>query len=431
MDKKRKNTLKFSIPFGKGNIKFKLPSSNFFEVKDRKNMEALENTEEAIFNSLNNPIGVPSLKDIASMKKSVCIVTTDITRSIPYKVILQPILKILHDSNIKKENIKFLVGIGTHRPNSMDELRDFLGEEIVDNYQVINHDAFDNMINVEIGQINNGKKVKINKNFIEADLRIVTGLIRPHTWAGFSGGSKGICPGISSLETIKITHCPQTCREYKGGTFENNMFHDLTVKIGSMARVDFLCNVVLNEDKKIAGVFSGDLIKAHEKGVFLCKKFTHLTYSDYADIVIVSNGGYPYDSNLVSEMAGMVSCINILKENGVLILAAECSEESGDQDIFKELFKFKDFDDFYKKTINICEYERRSQWYAELTFKMAKRNTIYMYSPGLKDFYFPHHIMKKINSIEEGVDLALKKCGSNAKISILKEASLVSTSVST
>lgn len=249
---------KFNIPFGNEEVTVTVPYPNYVKPEKKASIRPVPNPENEINRSLMNPIGTVPLKEMSSGKKNACIVISDITRNIPYRIILPPILKVLDVAGVEKKNIKLLVAIGSHRVNTEKELRLMVGDDIFKEYNIITHDCLDDSVNVEIGRTKDGNKIKINRNFIDSDLKILTGGIVPHGWAGFSGGPKSIiCPGIASAETIKVTHSPRILNDpsVQNRVLEGNIFYEITADIGSKAKVDFIVNAVLNENKDIIGVF--------------------------------------------------------------------------------------------------------------------------------------------------------------------------------
>ena len=232
------------IRYGKSEIEVDVPAQNLFGILQMKNALPIENPLKDIEEKLENPIKSKRLSEIAKGKNSACIVISDITRPVPNKLILPPILAVLEKQGIDREKIVILIATGIHRPNQGDELIELLGEEIARRYKIVNHFSQRPETHSYLGKTSNGTPVYLDKTYLEADLKILTGLIEPHLMAGYSGGRKAICPGISSIETMKVMHGPVILEDPKAhpGILEGNPFHQEATEIAQMAGVDFIVN---------------------------------------------------------------------------------------------------------------------------------------------------------------------------------------------
>ena len=419
------------IPFGKSNTEVKIPEKNFFQSLEIPDIQKLDDVDKAIKESLTHPINSPMLEKIAEGKKSVCIIVFDITRNVPNREILSNILIILENAGIQKKDIKLLIATGTHRPNTNEELELMLGKEIAVQYQVINHNCHDNEINKEIGRTRSGFPIKINKHLLEADLKILTGTIEQHVWAGFGGGCKGICPGVASFDTIMATHNPSMLDDHTigCGILEGNRFYETITEIARFVKPDFMCNAVLDKYKNPIGFFSGDPIDAHKKGCEFCAGLITLSYDDYADIVIAGSGGYPLDLTLYQTVKAMIQSRKIVKKGGNIIIAGECSEGIGNKEFRDQLFLFPNMDLFIEK-IYEDEYRVIDQWQVQELVKTIKVAKVMVYSPLMRDEDFPCHALTRVSSVEEGIKIGTERSGKDSKISVLKDAPFVIPRVS-
>lgn len=415
-----------SISYGKNMLKIKIPKANFFESLEMKSSKSIVNIEESLEKSLDNPIESKKIEEIAYTKKSVCIVVSDITRKVPNKIILDKLLQKLKNCKIKKENIKIIIATGSHRKNTKDEQAQILSGEIVENYTIYNHDCLEEGLNTNIGRTKNGGYVSINKHFVESDIKILTGVIQPHHWAGFSGGYKSICPGIASFDTIMLTHNPEILGHEKttSGLISGNLFYEKTLEIGQMANPDFICNAVLDKEKNPIAFFSGNPFFAHSTGAEFCGKIVKLNYSNYAEIVIADGGGYPSDSILYQTVKAIHHAAKILKKGGTLILAAECIEGIGSDIFKKQLFEILNKEEYLKKLYSRKNYEL-DQWQLQEIISAATKGSILIYCTGINSKDFPFNLFEKIETIEEGIQKGLKKTGINSKISIIKDCPFV------
>jgi nickel-dependent lactate racemase len=281
--------------------------------------------------SLEDPIGTPSLSQILKAKGkpagdlSVCIATSDITRPVPYKAeggILDPLLEILHGCGVRRENVTLLVGTGTHRPSTLKEKIDMFGERVAAAYRIVDHDCEDESMLKCIGRTNGGTEIVINRHFVEADVRIATGLVESHFLAGASAGRKAICPALASRRTIERFHSAHfnSSPMATNLVLEGNPCHEEALEIARKAGVDFIVNTVLNRRLELIGVFSGDLEKAHEEAVELVRRVVAIPVGQEYDIVL-THGGY-VGINHYQNAKAACNALPVVRKDGFVILAA-------------------------------------------------------------------------------------------------------------
>jgi nickel-dependent lactate racemase len=281
--------------------------------------------------SLEDPIGAPPLPRILKAKGkparelSVCITTSDITRPVPYKAergILDPLLEILHGCGVSQEQVTLLVGTGTHRPSTPEEKIAMFGERVASAYRIIDHDCEDGTMLTTIGRTRSGTEIALNRHFVEADVRIATGLVESHFMAGVSAGRKAVCPALASRKTIERFHSARFLDSPKATNLvlEGNPCHEEALEIARMAGVDFVVNTVLNRRLELIGVFSGDLERSHEKAAELVRRVVAIPTGQEYDIVL-THGGY-VGINHYQNAKAACNALPIVRENGFIILAA-------------------------------------------------------------------------------------------------------------
>lgn len=334
------------LPYGYKNIEVNIPDSckiTMLEPKKRPDflpdfLKGVENEEEIVDAALENPIGLEKLESILNSQSTVAIVVDDITRPTPAKIILKPILKKLHDIGIEDNKIDIIFAYGSHRVHTKEEKEILLGSQILSKYRVHDHNAHEVSMLKEYGTTSRGTPVLINKIAALADLRILTGIIKPHCQAAYSGGGKSILPGIASIGTIIYDHNFDSVSKGLIGVVEGNPMRNDIEEAADKLGVSFILNVVLDSDKKIVAAVAGDMIKAHRVGCNILDSLCRFTVNKQMDIGIVSCGA-PFDINLYQAINGIVSLIKIktpvIKKNATIILAAECSEGLG-HSIFKK-----------------------------------------------------------------------------------------------
>ncbi|MEA2090461.1 MAG: nickel-dependent lactate racemase [Thermoproteota archaeon] len=329
------------LPYGKTEVCARIPTQNFFGSIKPKEKPGVPDVEAEINQALNKPIGTKRLHEIASAGNKVAIVVDDATRPAPSDLMVPPVLDELNRAGVKDEDVTIIFGCGTHRAVTPEEARKLLGEEVLNRVKVINHNcrAEDQ---VYVGKTETlGTKVYLNKVFVEADVKVLTGDVCLHYYAGYGGGRKSVLPAVSSLETIQHNHASLVHPKARTGVSEGNPVHEDMVEAARLAKVDFILNVVQNSKGEIVKAFAGDLEKAFNEGVKLVDEMCKVPIEQKADIVVVSSGGHPWDINLYQAYKGIDNALNAVKRGGVIILVAECKEGHGHDVFYDWMTKFK------------------------------------------------------------------------------------------
>ena len=409
--------MRVNMKYGRGEIGVDVPNPNLISVLASQEFPPIGNPEQAILDALETPTDSPALSEMAKNRKSATIVISDITRPVPNKLILPPMLRIIEEQGVPREEIRILIATGIHRPNEGDELLEMVGSQIMENYQIVNHFSQKQETLINLGQTQNGTPVLINRLYVESDLKVISALIEPHLMAGYSGGRKAICPGLASIETMKIMHGPQILEHPKAsvGILEGNPFHAEATEIALMAGVDFSLNVTINDRRQLTGVFAGDMVNAHLAGAKFAEKQTKATLPEPADVVIVSCAGYPLDTTFYQAIKGVLSAIEVVKEGGMVILVAECQEGIGSGPFTDLILKTKNLEQFVRNTYNPKNFVI-DQWQLEELAKAIRKANVYFYSDKIPYEQQQQLFVNPLKSPNEGVEIALKKYGKDAKI---------------
>ena len=409
--------MRVNMKYGRGEIGVDVPNPNLISVLASQEFPPIGNPEQAILDALETPIDSPALSEVAKNRKSATIVISDITRPVPNKLILPPMLRIIEEQGVPREEIRILIATGIHRPNEGDELLEMVGSHIIENYQIVNHFSQKQETLINLGQTQNGTPVLINRLYVESDLKVISALIEPHLMAGYSGGRKAICPGLASIETMKIMHGPQILEHPKAsvGILEGNPFHAEATEIALMAGVDFSLNVTINDRRQLTGVFAGDMVNAHLAGAKFAEKQTTATLPEPADVVIVSCAGYPLDATFYQAIKGVLSAIEVVKEGGMVILVAECQEGIGSGPFTDLILKTKNLEQFVRNTYNPKNFVI-DQWQLEELAKAIRKANVYFYSDKIPYEQQQQLFVNPLKSPNEGVEIALKRYGKDAKI---------------
>ncbi|MEM3565946.1 MAG: nickel-dependent lactate racemase [Candidatus Bathyarchaeia archaeon] len=353
-----------SFPFGKSRVGVKLPGRNL-RVLVPQDPPGLRDEDQEIQKALSKPIKSSFIREIVNPQNRVVLLVSDITRPVPNRKVVPPILRELRKASVSKDKITIIVATGMHRSNTREELKLMLGEEVLSKVRVVNHNAFDEEGLVYVGKTSKNTPLSINKLVFDADVKILTGYIEPHEFAGFTGGRKSILPGVSSIDTIDKNHGPAMLLHPKAriGILRGNPIHEDMVEAAKMVGVDFIINVVLNSKNKIVKAVAGDLIKAHLAGVKFYETYGKVEIGEPADIVIASSG-YPLDINLYQSVKSLVTAEAFVKENGVIILLAECIEGVGHYSFFECLKHsmspadmLKNIEKLVEKNVHIAELD--------------------------------------------------------------------------
>ncbi|MEK4300100.1 nickel-dependent lactate racemase [Oceanobacillus sp. FSL W8-0428] len=408
--------MKTDLLYGKNGISLDLPEDAL--LIEPTNLPKLENDKEAIRQALRNPIGSEPLKESVKSTDTVSIVISDITRPTPNHILVPLLIEELN--HVPLENFVIINGTGTHRDQTKEEFVQMLGSWVVDNIRIINNQCHDKNTLVNLGKSKFGCDVYLNKDYVESDFRIVTGFIEPHFFAGFSGGPKGIMPGIAGIETIMTFHNARMIGDPLStwGNMENNPVQDMTREINAMCKPDFMLNVTLNREKEITNVFAGELYQAHDEGCAYAKDHAMFRCDKRFDVVIASNSGYPLDQNLYQAVKGMSAAHKIVKEGGAIIVASECSDGLPDHGNYAKIFDMAESPQDLLDMINNPEFKMFDQWQVQKQAVIQVWADVYVYST-LSDEQITNTMLKPTHDIEQTLEELKEKHGDSMTVAVL------------
>lgn len=320
--------MKSSMMYGKVPLQVEIQQGRFLGEIKPVYKEKLLNPRLEILHALREPIGTKPLVELAKNKKRVAIVISDMTRPVQSKILLPPLLEELHQAGITREQIKILIALGIHRPLSSDEISVLVGEQIYLHYEVLNHDPNDT---IHLGITSKGTPLDINRHFVEADLRICTGNIDLHFFAGYAGGAKAVMPGLSTRKAISNNHKMQLDENSASGRMLGNPVREDIDEAGEIIGIDFILNVVQSEEKEIISICAGDFRLAHRTGCSIIDEMYKIPITEKADVVIASAGGYPKDVNLYQAQKALDNAYHAVKPGGTIFLLAQCPENYGEE----------------------------------------------------------------------------------------------------
>ena len=413
--------MKVNLAYGSGHLPIEVPDDNT-TIIEPAHIDGLLDEKAAVLDALQNPISSQPLLERISPDTKICIAFTDITRATPNNRIIPCLLEHLGGPN---DNITLLNQLGTHRPNTREELETMLTPEVVANYRVLNHEPENPKALVQVGTTADGTPALLNRHIVEADLRIITGFIEPHFFAGFSGGVKGIMPGCAGLETVMSNHGAKNIGDPQAtfGVTEGNPLWEELRDIALKAGPSFLLNVTLNEQRDITNVFAGDIIEAHKTGCAFVKKSAMQPVDQPFDIVVTTNSGYPLDLNLYQGVKGMSAGARVLKEGGTLILAAECREGVPDGSPLDDLLRSANSIEEILVMLSTPDFVRPEQWQAQIQALVQRRAEVLVRCE-LDDTTLRACHLAPCADINAEVTKRLAKLGADARLAVLPQGPL-------
>ncbi len=421
--------MKIHLSYGRRGLDFELPADLDAQILHLNTLPTLENPRQAVQNALDNPIGTLPLLELARGKKTACMVISDVTRPVPNPLILHPMLETLEKAGIARPNITILNATGLHRPNVGSELEEMIGADIAANYRVENHVAKNESEMTDLGEIAFGEGQRataaINSHYIQADLKITTGLIEPHFMAGYSGGRKLICPGIASAKTILQFHAPPMIGHphARAGNLVQNPIHAMSRAVAGVAGCDFICNVTLSESRQLTGVFAGDLDAAHQAGIAHVDRQTKVAVSPQ-EIVVTTSAGYPLDTTFYQCIKGMVGALPALKQGGSLIIACSLSEGIGGPEFSAMCFSLQSVAEFidriYSSPVQVDQWQLQ-----ELMLVLKHAGEVMIVSDGVSSENLGKFLLTPMPNVETALEAARQKHGLSAGAVVIPEGPYV------
>lgn len=404
------------LPYGKTEVCARIPTQNLLGSIEPKEKSSAPDPRAEVERALKEPIGSKRLSEIVKPEHKVAIVVDDATRPAPSRLLVLSILDEVNGAGVKDEQVTVIFGCGTHRAVTSDEAVRLLGEDVLNRVKAISHDCRAQDLVYAGTTQKHGNEVYLNRVFAEADVKILTGDIGFHYYAGYGGGRKSILPAVSGEETIKHNHAMILDSNAKTGILNGNPVHEDMVEAAKLAKVDFILNVVANSKGEIVKAFAGDLEQAFNEGVKLVDEMYRVSVDRKADIVIVSSGGSPADVNLFQAYKGVDSALEVVKRGGVIVLVAECPEGHGNQVFYDWMVKFSD--------IKAVEREIKRNFVlgghkAYYLLKALQNHQIILVS-SMPDYYAANIFkVKTARAVNDALNETFKIAGKNAKVWVM------------
>jgi nickel-dependent lactate racemase len=413
--------MRVTLAYGKTGLPLELPDPLNVTVVEPKFVPALADPAGAVRAALEAPIGSPPLREIVKPGMRVGVVFSDITRPAPNTLLLPAVLEVL--DAVPDVEVTLFNALGTHRPNTEAELRAMLGDGIFERRRIVQNDTFDPATQVRVGVTSKGHETWLNAELMRCDLKVLTGFIEPHLFAGFSGGGKAIMPGMAGQRTVLGNHDAVMVghpRAIWGATRGNPIWEEVREVAGQAGRL-FLLNVTLNRDKAVTGVFAGDLDRAHAAGCAFVKSSAMVAVGRPFDIVVTTNSGYPLDLNLYQSVKGLRAADPIVRPGGSIIIAASCWDGIPEHGLYgRILCESRDPQELLAK---ICApgFLEQDQWQAHVQALVQSKADVYVRSDGLTDDQIRGALLRPCRRVEETIAALLDRYGRGASICVMPE----------
>jgi nickel-dependent lactate racemase len=415
--------MEVKLAYGRRGLVIDMPDEWSARVIEPVHRPGLAEPASALTAALRSPIGTPPLRELVRRGMRVGVIFSDITRATPNRVLLPGVLDEL--SSLRPGDITLFNALGTHRRNTAEELRGMIGD-LVDHYEVIQNDAFDPGSQLRLGVSSRGHEVWINRALAGCDVKVLTGFIEPHFFAGFSGGGKAIMPGMAGQRTVLGNHDARMIGDPGatwGVTHGNPVWEEIT-EVARTVGGAFLCNVTLNRDREITGIFAGELEQAHAEGCAFARQTAMAPVERPFDIVVTSNGGYPLDLNLYQAVKGMSAAARVVKSGGAVIVAAECWDGIPEHGNYGALLRSAASPAEILRRVTEPGFLEQDQWQAQIQAQIQAYSEVHVFADGLTDEQICAAHLVPCRDVVQTVSLLRSRFGPSATVCVLPEGPL-------
>ncbi len=406
------------LPYGKESIEVTIPGEQVREIRPQF-IPGLPDEARAFKKAVADPIGSAPLRKLIAADDKVAVVIPDITRALPSERLLPWLFEEL--DYVPAENFTIVLGTGTHRQNTPDEIEAMLGKKVARQYLVVNHNGFDPSTLQEVGKREGGYPVLMNKNYTQADKRIIMGFIEPHFMAGFSGGCKAVFPGIADIASIQHYHRASVIQDPRStwGVLENNPTQEQIQRYGSLIPIDFCINVTLNHQQRITRFFCGNVSLAHQEGCRFAKSTAMVSCSRQYPVVITSNSGFPLDQNLYQSVKGMSAAAQIVAPGGLIIMAARCNDGFPNHGSFRQML-FDYTPKAFLEALRTPPFQKPDQWQNQLLSLILLKARVAVFSD-LDAGEVQRAHMEPIANVDAYIAKEIGQLGEDAPVAVLPE----------
>jgi nickel-dependent lactate racemase len=412
--------MRIRLDYGTEGLDVDLPEERV-TVIEPVHRPAVPDAQATLRAAIRSPLESPTLEQMARGKRRVAISVCDITRAQPRREMLKALFAEMPD--IRLADITILIATGTHRVNTQDELERMLGRDIVQSCRVINHDSRNPDALEYVGTTSTGVRVLLNREWLHADLRMTTGFVEPHFFAGFSGGPKMVAPGLAALETVMTLHDAKRIGHPNAtwGVTEGNPIHDDVREISQMVPPHFSVDVTLNRDQKITAAFAGALLAEHRVACAHAKQTAMRAVPLPFDVVLTTNSGYPLDQNLYQAVKGMSAAAKIVKSGGTIVCAAECRDGLPNHGSYGAVLASQPDPAALLDMINAPGYAAADQWQVQIQAQIQLKANVFVKTSGLGPDQVRAAHLSPTHDVAASVREALARAGRDATLCVLPQ----------
>jgi nickel-dependent lactate racemase len=418
-----------ALLYGRGGLDVRVPRGARATVIGKRPLPKIADPAGAVARALAQPIGAPPLAELVRHRSRACILICDVTRPVPNRLFLRPLIEAMLAAGMTRERIVVLVATGLHRPNEGDELAEVVGDPwVFDHARVENHFARDDDAHVDLGVTSSrGTPVKLDRRFVEADLRIATGLVEPHFMAGWSGGRKVIAPGIAHADTIRTFHSARFMEDPAATqcNLEGNPLHEEQLAIVRMLGEVHAVNTVIDEDRDLVHVTFGDVIESHLDAVRFVSESVRVPVGRRFRTIVTSAAGHPLDKTYYQTVKGMVTPLDILEPGGTLLVASSCSEGFGSEHFRASQARLCALGpEAFLQSLLAKRFADIDEWQTEMQLKPMRAGRIQLYTTGLAGGDRSLTGVEMVDSIDDALARAVAASG-DAEVAVVPEGPYV------
>jgi nickel-dependent lactate racemase len=408
-----------TLAYGTDGLGVELPDDAV--VVRSKEPAPLEDEWGAVRHSLRRPLTGTAVGDLVASGGSVAVVFPDLTRPMPNTTVLPPLLAELEEAGAGPDRVELLCATGTHRQATPEEMAALVGDDIVARYRIHDHDAADGG-HVRVGTVD-GVPVLIDRHYVEADVRIVTGFVEPHFFAGWSGGPKGVCPGLAATATILEAHSPARMADARSTWMvtDGNPVHEFVTAASALCPPDLSVDVTIDGGRRLTGVFTGALPDSHRAACASAVGSITESVEGRFEVVLATNGGYPLDRNLYQAVKGMAAAERVVTDDGIIVMAAACADGVPAEGAFSRILDGASSPGDLVRPDGPGEVDR---WQAQVLGRVLGRAEVWVYSDGLSDRAVRAGLMTPVHDLATAVRAALEQKGDRARLCVLPEGPL-------
>jgi nickel-dependent lactate racemase len=416
--------VRVQLAYGRHGTSVEVPEGA--EVVAPLNEPGLQDEAASVTAALRRPLAGPPLQELAAGARRIAVVFPDLTRPMPNRTVLPPLLAELARGGVPDSRITLLCATGTHRQATAAEMEELVGPEIVARYAIVDHDGTSED-HVGVGAVD-GTPVLLQREYVEADVRIITGFVEPHFFAGFSGGPKAVCPGLAANSTILEAHHPRRIADDRATfvTREGNPVHDFVRAAVALAPPHLSVDVAINRSRQVTSVFAGPLGAAHNAACAHVQSSAVRVVAAPFDLVVSTNGGYPLDRNLYQAVKGMAAAERIVRPGGCIVMAADCEDGVPAGGAFARLLADARTP---ADLIGVSGAPELDRWQAQVLGRVLARAEVHLFANGLAPAALPSALLTRVSDLDGAVTSACARLGPGARVAVMPEGPLTVATV--